>query len=361
MNRVEVSPDPGKRGGYALVRISQAASFLDQPTFRIQRQDERKPFLGLHGWQAAEGPLTPRRCWVEGTDLVLEIGPEVVDAVESGTIGFSLVAGKLSTTVIWPDLPASRLNEQSVFQAPPAPTGPLTGAKDTPSPPVLPPPPPEVPDPLPPPPLPPPVRSIVIDPLPIGGDTYPSKKASPLPLLLLLGFGIIIILAILGGMYVLKRMPAFAPTAVTVPAPVPVPVPAPISPPPTPAADQCMGEPYPQVLQCEKDPAKLYQIAKIQAKQGNMSAAVSLYELSAQGNYGPAALALAQLYDPATFQPNAAIEVADPAEAAQYYKLATVDGDKDAAAPRAALYNYLQVQKGKGDINAPLTLSDYWP
>jgi hypothetical protein len=359
MNQVGVSPDPGKRGGYALVRISQAAAFLDQPGFRIQRQDERKPFLGLHGWQAAEGTLTPRRCWVEGTDLVLEIGPEVVDAVESGTIGFSLVAGRLSTTVIWPDLPASRLNEQSVFQPPPAATGPLTGAKDAPVRPVLPPPP-AAPDPVPPAP-PPPVRPIVIEPPALGVGTYPAKKASPWPVLLLLGLGIIVVLAILGGMYVLKRMPALTPAAVTVPAPVPAPTPVPPPPPPTPAADQCMGEPYPQVLQCEKDPAKLYQIGKNQAKLGNMSAAVSLYELSAQGNYGPAALTLAQLYDPATFQPNAAIEVADPAEAAQYYKLATVDGDKDAAAPRAALYNYLQVQKGKGDINAPLTISDYWP
>lgn len=358
MSQVVVSPDPDRRGGYALVRIAQAVALLDQPGFRIQRQDERKPFLGLNGWQAAESTLTPRRCWAEGTDLVLEIGPEVVDAVESGTVVFSLVAGRFNSTVIWPDLPASRLNEQTVFKAPLSSTGPLIGAKDMTPVPILPLSPPPLPAPHPLPPRPQPLINPIVIEAPLNAvGTHQGGSPSPWPTLLMLGLGVFVILAILSGLYVLSRAPAPVPALASAPAYTPAP------PPPTPGSttDQCMSEPYPQVLQCEKDPAKLYQIGKIQAKRGNMSAAVSLYELSAQDNYGPAALTLAQLYDPATFQPNAAIEVADPAEAAQYYKLATVDGDKDAAVPRATLYNYLQVQKDKGDINAPLTLSDYWP
>jgi len=130
---------------------------------------------------------------------------------------------------------------------------------------------------------------------------------------------------------------------------------------PAPAPSECDSEPFPAITQCEHDPAKLYQVGQARMTAGNAQDGVSLFGVAAKDGYGPAALALAKLYDPASFQQNAAIQQSDPGQAALYYRMAVNDGDQDAVAPRAALYQHLQQAASQGDLQAPNLLNDYWP
>lgn len=342
MSLAQVTPDPAGRGGYALLRVPNAAAYLADPKFRLQRQDERAPYLGPQGWQPAETLLAPGNAWTDGQDLVLELGPQVVDAVEEGTVGFSLPAGGLNLTLVWPALPPSRRDGQTVFQEirKPEKPDPATAAQIKVTPPIktLSPPPPAAPPPDPP----------VVFPEPEAEKLPPKSR---LWLYLSIGGGVVVLAAVL---FLL-----FRPHQAT-----PVVFPQPVTPAPAPQAavtPNCDSEPYPAVLQCEKDPAKLFAVAQNLANAGNMQAAVAVYQISASGNYGPAALALAQLYDPVHFQPNAAIAQPDSGQAAHYYKLAVNDGDQDAVAPRANLYARLQSAAAQGDMQAPLLLNDYWP
>jgi hypothetical protein len=352
MSVAQVTPDPAGRGGFALLRVPDAAAYLSDPKFRLQRQDERAPYLGQQGWQPAETLLAPANAWTDGPDLILEMGPAVVDAVEEGTVGFSLPAGGLNLTLVWPALAPSRRGGQNVFQEvrrPAEKPDPAFGTQARVTPPVttLGPPPPPVIEPVP----------ETIAAVPQREDPKPPVRPR-LGLYLGLGGGVLVLAAVLFFLFRPHNPVAvpFVPPAAQQPS-SPQPAPAPQAA----AAPNCDSEPYPAVLQCEKDPAKLFAIAQKLAGAGNMQAAVAVYQSAAGDNYGPAALALAELYDPAHFQANAAIAQPDSGQAARYYKLAVNDGDQDAVAPRANLYARLQSAAAQGDMQAPLIMNDYWP
>jgi len=374
MSQAEVTADPARRGGYALVRVPDAAPLLSDPRFRIQRQDERHPFLGPHGWQTNESFLSPANCWTEGEDLVLELGPAVVDQVEEGTVVFSLPAGKLNLTLIWPALAPSRrdqLNIAHVEDRPkPKPKGLTGGLNGTNGGPTLQETPkqtlkePEVPQELP---KPPEEKPTIVKEEEIFVPKEQEKKQEknipkpvpkPFPWPLVGGAFALIVIGIVALIFWPKPGPNIKPSPniqnnQQSQGNQPIP--------PVQATSTCDSEPYPAVLQCEKNRERLYYIALNLEKAGQMPAAVAVLGISAEDNFGPAALALAQLYDPATFEQNAAIQQPDPAMAARYYKLAVTDGDQAAMLPRSILYNYLQNLKAQGDMQAPLTLNDYWP
>lgn len=109
MNVAVIEADQAQRGGHALIRISGgAAKGLADPRFRLSRDGYENGTLGDGGWQVADALLTPLAARAENTDLVLSVGPAVVDLVESGTVMLSVPAAGFDEVVFWPEMPLSR-------------------------------------------------------------------------------------------------------------------------------------------------------------------------------------------------------------------------------------------------------------
>ena len=367
MSAVRVEADPARRHGYALIRIPGAAAGLADPRFKIQRPDEQAAFLGMTGWQPAETALTPHNAWVEGDELVLEIGPEIVDQVEDGTVGFSLPSIRLSRTVVWPVLAPSRGAGREVVRGAAKPAEvPVTAAKpmQPPTPqreapvwvePLLQQAPPS--EPMPPLVPPTPVAFPADQDETIRQKVTPNFSPTPAPSGLKRS-GWLPVFAALGIAGLIAASVWFYLTSPYKPLAIPTPPPVAVNPSPVPATNTCDTEPVPALFQCEKDAAKLYQIAQTRMQAGNTSDAIQIYQVAAQDGDGQAALVLATMYDPATFQ--SVITQADVAEAARYYEMAINNGAGGAAQPRAQLYQLLQNRAAQGDIQAPLILNDFW-
>ncbi|MDD2877304.1 MAG: hypothetical protein PHT60_11540 [Acidiphilium sp.] len=371
MSQISIDPDPSGRGGFAQIRIQGAAQAAADPRFRLQRSDERAGFLGTQGWQPAEALLSPRSAHIEGSDLLLEIGPEVVDLVEDGTIGFGMPAAGVMTTVIWPILTPSYGGLGSVISqtqrsgadvvlsvhtidhtvpdsgkfSDPGMRGtdadPTIALRTTSAPPtpdaitrsILPPDPPAT--------VPPPSISPV--------SRTPSNGPSILVLSLI---GLSVLAALGGGLYwflgTRSAPPRINQSHSTT------------TPPPPATADDCDAKPLPALFACETDPAKLLAIGEARWKAGHTREGLVIEKAAAQKNFGPAALELATIYDPAHFQASKAVPVARVGKAADYYRQAVHDGDQDAVAPRAKLFRLLEDRADQGDITAPLILKNFW-
>lgn len=99
-------------GGHALLvvpgRASEAGTSL---TVTVRRFRESDPCLGPNGWQPAEHRFKPRRRTTRGDDLVLVLGPRIVDQVEEfTTVMVGVPEFDLSENLHWPALrPSSGL------------------------------------------------------------------------------------------------------------------------------------------------------------------------------------------------------------------------------------------------------------
>jgi hypothetical protein len=338
-------------GGHALVRIAGLGAVPADPRFAIRREGWERGVLGPDGWQVGAALLTPDRVSAEGGEIVLAIGPAVVDVVEAGPLRFGLPAAAVDVVVFWPDLTTSHAGGGGpIPHRPPtpraaAPVPAVTAAEEDATIAI-------------PPPLPEPRQ-------PLAAEPAPGRAAWPLLLVLLL-----LAAAGAGGTYwwllpvdepprtVLEPSP---PAAATVATPEPAAPPAPPPPaaePPTPSlADLTV----PQVIARAPGVAEIGAEAAARAARGLHEDALLLWEAAARLGHAPSLTALGRLYDPVGFQPGRPFRTPDPRQAARYYQQAVRAGDAGAEPPRAALRDWLQQQAGRGDTLAPLTLQDFWP
>ena len=95
--------------GYARIVVPSAGSAGEAAKFRIQRQDRNQQnHLGPNGWQNGAVDLLPWRARRDGTELILYIGPEIVDRVPNDiSVELSVPDASVYGHVLWPDLPSS--------------------------------------------------------------------------------------------------------------------------------------------------------------------------------------------------------------------------------------------------------------
>jgi hypothetical protein len=347
MTAAVITADPAQRGGYALIRIAGGASGLADPRFRLSRDGYEASVLGAGGWQVADALLRPLDAHADGLDLVLGVGPAVVDRLESGPVRLEVPSAGFDGPVFWPDLPLSRGGQISTSIAVPAaaePRPPPLEGRQKLDPPVRPEEPPEPPRPAPRPPEPP-------EPA-LDGDTIRSRRLLPFALV-----GVLLLAVAGGGAWWALRQPS--PTPPPVAERVPVPEPAPLSNPP--AQRDCAHGSVADVVGCAQDPDAIFAVAQRQWDAGQSDEAVVLLQIASERGSGPAALRLAQLYDPNTFHAGGPIPQPNARQAAQYYRRAAEARQDAATAPREALRQRLQSDAEHGDTLAGLTLKDFWP
>lgn len=406
MSEPEVTPDPALGSGHALIRIPGAAAAVTDPRFRLTRDGYDAGTLGPRGWQVADTLLEPLSARVDGADLVLSIGPALVNVVESGVIMLGLPAAKFDEPVFWPELPLLRVGAGTVvlpMPAAPPPSVISPPLQGTPRAEPTAPPPDDLPvqpspsqgtpgaGPAAPPPddptaqLSPPHEMSGAEPAapPPGGlRTHPpADPAPPVQPLVVPGgrsvvpfvlIGLLVLAAAGGGAWYMLHRPT--PVATPLPAPTPtppqqtpsLPTPAspstpPASPPTSTTARDCSQGSIAGMVACAPDPAALTALALQKWDSNQADQGLVLLQIAADRGSGVAALKLAQIYDPNTpsqgerrVQPNAR-------EAAQYYRRAAQAHEDAAAAPREALRQRLQHDAENGDAIAPLTLKDFWP
>jgi hypothetical protein len=354
--RIRIVEDPAyPAGGHALIRIAGLAAPPADARFAIQREGWQRGVLGPDGWQVGAALLSPDRVSVEGGEVVLAVGPSVVDVVEAGPLRFRLPSAGLDLAVFWPDLTTSHAGAGPPPRPPaaPPPPRPPPAAEDSTV--VLPPSAPE----------PPPARA----PLAAG----PARGGSAWPLLLVL---LLFAAAGAGGVYWWLELREQPQVAEATPAPPPAATPAPPAPPPAampappPAATPAAADPalpsladltVPQVIARAPGVAEIAAEAAARAARGLHEDSLLLWEAAARLGHAPSLTALGRLYDPVGFQPGRPFRTPDPRQAARYYQQALRAGDAGAEAPRAALREWLQQQAARGDTLAPLTLQDFWP
>lgn len=370
MTEVLAAADPAHpEGGHAVLLLRGVAEAPADPRFRLLREGWTKGTLGPEGWQVGDALLSPDRVEPSPQGVRLYLGPHIVDWLEAGPVQFRLPAGRIEAPVFWPDIPPLHGGSGSTIAVPPP------AVRPAPPPPTPPAPPPSLPGmdtdatvtvtprALPPPPL------SVRQPTPV------TKGSSALPwilLLLLLAVG-----AGGGGAYwwfVLREpapVVADAPPAtppVTPPAPNPPEPPRPPEPalPPVrahvePAAPASLdGLAVPEVIARAASPAAIAAEAARRFETGRHDDALLLWEAAARAGHAAAITRLARLYDPVGFQPGQPFRDPDPRQAARHYRDAIAAGDAPAAEPRARLRQWLEDRAREGDINAPLTLRDFW-
>lgn len=356
MIRVEADP-AHPLGGYARITVPGMAG-RSVAMVAIGREGYGADSLGPDGWQVASARLVPEAISEDGADLVVILGPSVVEHLEAGPLRFSVPELGLAVVVMWPD----------IAPLPAAARGGFAGMR--PPPPAKPPAPPPLrgPEPLP---APDPEATVVLrPPAPIQAEPPrppprapefdPSQPAAPgrgrgVMLLLLL----LIALAGAGGAAWWYREPLLAlfeqPMAPVTPTPPPAVVEAP-------AVDDGIDRMTPaEIAALNLPPARVLAIAEARQASGRHQDALLLLEIAAAAPYGPAMSALARLYDPATFTPGGALSVPNAAKAAQYWRAAELAGDPAAAPARAALRTRLEASTAAGDAVAAIALQDNWP
>jgi hypothetical protein len=352
MIRLRVTPDPARpEGGYALIRISGLAAPPADARFAIEREGWERGVLGPDGWQVGAALLSPLAVRQDGAEVVLAVGPEVVDRVETGPVRFRLPAVGIDQPLFWPDLPTSHAGSRGPVPLAPPRRPAVAPPPATPSPTVAPT------APLPPP---------MVEPLAPRPAAPPPPARRSLPLLA----GVLVVLALGAGAGVWwaarvgpdrpAEAPAAAPPAVSPPPPASAaaPPPAPLPPP----ADPSLADlSVPEVIARAPGVPEIAAEAAARAARGRHEDALLLWEAAARLGHAPALTALARLYDPVGFQPGRPFRHPDPRQAARYYREAVRAGDAGAEAPRAALRAWLEEQARRGDSLAPLTLQDFWP
>ncbi len=385
MNTGIARKHPDYPAGHALLRLSGASSVVSDPRLKILRVHDQ-PVLGPDGWQAGEAWLQPMDAMADGDDLVLTLGPDIVQYLEEGTLEVLLpgMATNDSYVVSWPVIPQMRS----------AGSGPVRG-RAFPAAPIRPAPPPPKPEPEPEPAPDEPLTlasdaSAPAEELPPPPTPEPAKKKSSALLVILL---LLLILATAGAgaayyfglldQYLNgteeQTAPPTQPDQEPPPAqPDPEPPPPPAQPdpePPPPPPPQ--AEARPCTPEDGRDPATLAardivamqgcgagdmeRVAEGMQQAGRHDDALLLLETLAERNHAPAMTALARLYDPNGFTPGRPFSAPDARQAAKLYQQAVRVGDNSAEAPRAALRTYLEQRANDGDTTARLALQDFWP
>lgn len=330
---LRAAADPAHpQGGHAVLDVPLAAAPPADARFRLTREGWSRGTLGPEGWQVGEALLAPQRVEPIAGGVRLFLGPAIVDHLEAGPLWFRWPAAGVEAPLFWPDI------------APLHAGAPPPAAKPAPKP---------EPD----------ATVILRAPDPAKPRAPPTPAPSPPGRAGWLLLALVLLLAGGGAAWWFTRA-ADAPTPVASPAPTPAPLAQPAPAPPTPAPQPA---PAPETLGVAEVIARAPSIAAIAEEatrrqaQGRHDDALLLWEHAAGNGHAAAMTALARLYDPNGFTPGQPFRDPDPRQAARFYREAEAAGDAAAAAPRAALREFLEARAAAGDAVAPLTLRDFWP
>lgn len=354
--------------GQARIKVTEAAQ-TPEARLRIRRDGWDAGVLGPQGWQAGDVLLRPSSCRVDGRDLVLLLGPDVTRHLERGVYLMSVPEARIEEeAVVWPDIldPFGGRRMKPVLVT--ATTDDVVKAPDdtigTPT-----------------------DGSAIID-----GRGLQQQKTMPVrkglwPLLL---GGTAVLILLLGGAAILYRawhhseptpakkvaMAPQKPTSPVSPSPTPPPIKKTVTDlpkPPTPLTPQPQPQPQPMLPPSLADLSVNDAIAQALNRDAIFNEGerrlngtqkddgLLLIEAAADKGDPKAMLALARLYDPVNFDPHGPIPTPDLRESAEYFRQAVKAGSQEAVAPRMALQTYLQTQAQRGNLEARLTLQDFWP
>lgn len=370
MTAVRAAADPAHpEGGHAIILLQGVMDVPSDPRFRILREGWGKGTLGPEGWQVSDALIAPDRVEPSPQGVRLYLGPQVVDWLEAGPVIFRLPEARIEAPLFWPDVPPLHGGSGHTMAVPPPP-----------APRAAPPPPP-----LPGLPIDDPDATIAIAPraaptpapaLSVPQPAAMAKRGSALPWILLV---LLLVAGAVGGGYwwfVLRERPEPPPEApptsepvIIAPEPLPRPerpvAPPPVLPPVRPQAEPTApvtldGLSVPDVIARAASPAAIAEQAARRHEAGRYDDALLLWEAAARAGNASSLTRLAGLYDPVGFTPGRPFRDPDPRQAARHYREAVTAGDPAAAEPRARLRQWLDDRAREGDINAPLTIRDFW-
>lgn len=352
--RIAIEEDASRPGeGCARILLPGLAGRAMPNAVTFTREGFGADSLGPDGWQVAAGRVTPIEVTSEGDTLVVVLGPEAAEHLETGPVRMGIPALGLDQVVIWPDIApavagrrggfgAQRRGDAAPRRVPPkASTAPPAEdetviVKAAPEPP-------------------PPVNERILPP------EAPRPNASRLPIALL---AVLLLLAGAGagGWWFWPQIQAMVnPPAPQVAQPQPQPQPQPQAQPAAQPGDPTENATPAEIAAMRLPPERILAIAQRRSATGRHGDALLLMELAADQQYGPALAALARLYDPATFVAGGALSAPNAVKAAELYRGAQRAGEASVAAPRDALRQRLEAASRNGDAIAALALRDFWP
>lgn len=350
--------------GYATLIIGNSAGISD-PHLRIRRDGWTKGILGPQGWQIGDALLPAQVVDVSGGNLVLKVGPEVTQHLESATYLIAVPeAGIGEQAVFWPEvvpLLATGRRRVLVGKAPsrlaePEPQRPSARAAGL-----------AQEDPA--------LRAEQPEAV---AQLRQAKPASQPPLLeparkpqsrlwLLIAGGIVAVLLIGGGLAALLHQRMVQTARATAPTPAKAAL-ASAKPPPPEAKSTALAAPpslgslsVNQVITQAPNAAAVFAEGERRLQGKRKDQGLLLVEAAADKGSPAAMLALARLYDPVGFNQQGPIPQPDMRESAEYFRRAVQAESTEAVAPRAALHAYLRSAAQHGDLEAKLTLQDFWP
>ncbi|GGJ21388.1 hypothetical protein [Neoroseomonas lacus] len=364
MSAVLAAADPAHpEGGHAIILLQGVMDVPVDPRFRILREGWGKGTLGPDGWQVSDALLSPDRVEMSPQGVRLYLGPQVVDWLEAGPVQFRLPAARVEAPLFWPDVPPLHGGSGHTI-AVPAPAV-------RPAPPPLPGLPIEDPD----------ATITVAPPRPVAAPALSVPQAAPVVASRAVWpwvFLVLLLLAAAGGgawwWFKIREQPvpeAPPPEDPVIIAPDPLPradpprpeAPAlpPVQPRIEPQAPVSLdGLTVPEVVARATSPAAIADEAARRYDAGRYDDALLLWEAAARAGHAAALTRLARLYDPVGFEPGRPFRDPDPRQAARQYRDAVAAGDAAAAEPRARLRQWLDDRAREGDLNAPLTIRDFW-
>ncbi len=384
-------------GGHAEVRIAGVQATVDRANFHVRRLNYEKNNLGPEGWQGPEAEWTPLAVRQDGTDLVVSVGPDVVDRIEVGMpVEIEFPALGVTATTPWPDISPSAYSRADRSGTPARRT--RTGV-------VAPPPPPPAAEPE-------PVPELVAEPAtpePAVAEDDGDAKSGPRGWAIALGALLFLLLAGGGGAYVLvtdddlrQRMAAWLPfleeeqpaaeeepvteleepvVEEAEPAVAAAPVPAAIVPepdppsvaddPPEPAEAEpeaaegdeglpCLPEPgawepcVAQIMSEGRPNEEIFDLAQRYLEAEDPQMAIGLYrELMTRRRLTEAVLEIGKMYDPRYYAPHtSAFSEPNAERAIRYYRQAEAAGDETAGRMLEGLRLWLEGQAENGNAEA---------
>ena len=376
IGRITVTEDRSvPTGGYALVRVHGAAGHGQGVGLFVRRLGYEDNNLGAEGWQGPESPWTPLSVGDDGLDLVMRIGPDIVDRIEVGQpIELEVAKLGLRIELPWPDITPSSSSRAGRSR-----TRVSRPRTRTPLPPVVPEPSSDDED------MTPPEGSETIPTTPEPPEEAPPEPPAESRAWLWVLLVVLLLLVVLGaGAWFLRcdlRLPwiypgdaacGIAPPEDPAPPPEP-PVPEPETP-PEPATDTETGDPPPAViadpvppqpppipdseridrldLPCDPDidvftcvrqlqdlsERERFEIAMRALDLGDLDIAIVLLRQLGTDGHGPALREIGRMYDPTYYGPETSVFSApDINNARRYYDRATEAGDDQAGGLRGRL------------------------
>lgn len=311
---ITVRPDPAyPLGGHAHLVIEGAAADGPVSVSIMDPYDDRH--LGPKGWQSAPVALGPYPAQTDGGALVVSVGPEVVDNVETFATLTVTAAGR-SATLSWPDtvrtspaLAGGGGIGARTEKAQPAKPSPLKQEIATEKTPVV-----------------EPKKTVAeesmlkVDPIVTTDDKDDGK--SRLPLLLA---GLVALAALgVGAWWWLTQQPATAPVEVVATPPAPV-----VAPPPV--AQGCAGPDL--IAAAALPPAEGFAVVAACGAQGDAEQRFRVIDAAAQAGVAEAIAMIGRWWDPAEAAAvGSNFTSRDPGQAARYYREAVTAGHAPAEA-----------------------------